>query len=156
MAKYFANNSMGGTQQALGGTYKTLAAMTAATATLRRGKIYDILFGTNGTPADNYVEYDLSQQTAVGTSTTVTVQKADQADGAPGVVGSVNFTAEGTITANTNAIYIGVNQRASYRWVAAPGGEIVYPATNLAGYAFRARSAAYTGTATATLHVDEQ
>jgi hypothetical protein len=156
MAKYFANNSMGGSQQALSGTYKSLLGMTAATALLRRGKIYDVLFGTNGTPADNYVEYDLSQQTTAGTPTVVTLKANDQADGTPGTVGSANYTAEGTITANSSALYVGVNQRASYRWVAAPGGEIVFPATNLAGYAFRARSAAYTGTATCAMHVDEQ
>ncbi len=49
-----------------------------------------------------------------------------------------------------------LSERASYRWVSAPGGELVFPATNLNGYTFRVRSAAYTGTATCAMHVDEQ
>lgn len=156
MAKYSSNNGNAGTQQATSATYKTQLALTAATATLRRAKIYDIGFGTSGTPADNYMEYDLSRQTAAGTSTATTPVALDPADAASGTVGSVAFTAEGTVTASSSVFYMGVNQRASYRWVAAPGSEFVIPATNLAGFAFRARSAAYTGTVTALMMHEDQ
>jgi hypothetical protein len=48
---------------------------------------------------------------------------------------------------------IPVNSRASYRWVAAPGGELVVPATDVTGLGLRAKSAAYTGTGQqATVH----
>lgn len=153
MPNYAAGNSIGGTQQGLSTSYKTLLALTAATATLKRGRLCDLLIGTNGTPADNAVEFDVSRQTAAGTSTAVTPNPLDPADVAAGTVGSANFTAEGTITANSRLLGVGINQRASYRWVAAPGSEIVWPATNLAGLAIRAKSPAYTGTATAdTIH----
>jgi hypothetical protein len=155
MARYSSNNGLGGTQQAISGTYKTLLALTAATATLTNGKVFDALFGTNGTPADNYMEYDISRQTAAGTSTAVTPTLLDSANRAAGTVANANFTAEGTITAASSLLYIGVNQRASYRWVAAPGSELIIPATNLAGFAFRARSGGYTGTATVTLMHEE-
>ena len=96
------------------------------------------------------MEYDISRQTAAGTSTAVTPNPLDSATRAAGTVGSANFTAEGTVTAASSVLYIPVNQRASYRWVAVPGSELVIPATNLAGFAIRARSGAYTGTAGVT------
>lgn len=157
MANFAVSNINTGTQQAMTSTYKTLTAVTAASGVaLRRIKVYDLLMGTNGTPADNYMEYDLSRQTGAGTSTATTPNPLDPADAAAVTIGANNFTAEGTITAASSVFYVGVNQRASYRWVAAPGSEFVGPATNLAGFAFRARSGGYTGTSTITLLFQEQ
>ena len=157
MAKYEANNSMGGAQQAISSTYRTLLGLNASSATtLRRAKVYDVLIGTNGAPADNYMEWDISAMTAAGTATAVTPNKLDQADGAALTVANANYTAEPTVTANSSLFYIGVNQRASYRWVAAPGSELVVPATNLAGLVLRSRSGGYTGTATGAMLFEEQ
>lgn len=155
MARYSASNTLAGTQQALSTAYKSLLILKAATASLRRAFIYDLLFGTDGTPADNAVVYDVSRQTADGTATATTPLALDPADAASDTIGASNATAEGTITAASSVLSIGVNQRASYRWVAAPGGELVIPATNLAGFAVRAKSPAYTGTAIATAHFQE-
>lgn len=156
MANYQTGNDLAGTQQAVSTSYKTLVALWAVTATLRRNKIYDVLVGTNGTPADNYMEWDISRQTADGTATSVTPTALDPADGAFSGASKANYTAEGTITAASSVFYVGVNQRASYRWVAAPGGELVGPATNLAGFALRVKSGGYTGTATGKVHFTEQ
>lgn len=153
MPNYAASNGLAGTLQAITSTYKTLLALTAATATLRRGKIYDLMVGTLGTPADQTYEIDVSRQTAAGTSSAVTPNPLDPADVAAGTVGAANFTAEGTITAASSVLYLGINQRASYRWVAAPGGELVWPATNLNGLAVRARSVSG-GTATVTAQAE--
>lgn len=110
--------------------------------------MYEIEVGADGTPADNVVIYDLSRQTAAGTSTAVTPNSLNGAKRASGTVGSANFTAEGTITANSHVWEMALNQRASFRWVAyGPDSELIIPATNLAGFALRARSPAYTGTA---------
>jgi hypothetical protein len=146
MAVYSTNNLLGGgTQQACTSTYMTQLSLTAATASLCGAMINDIEFGTCGTPADNYMEFDVSRQTAAGTSTAAVPVPVNPQSRAAGTVGSVCFTAEGTITANSSVLYIPVNQRASYRWVAVPGCELVIPATNLAGFAIRSRSGAYTG-----------
>lgn len=155
MARYSMGNDLAGTKQAMTSTYKTLLALTAATATLCGAKVYEASFGTNGTPADNYMEYDVSRQTAVGTSTALTPVALDGQHRAAGTVGAGNFTAEGTITATSSVLYVPINQRATYRWVCAPGGELIIPATNLAGLALRARSAAYTGTAGAQTYHEE-
>jgi hypothetical protein len=130
--------------------------VASSTTALRRLKVYDILVGTNGTPADNYMEWDVSRQTANGTATAITPNPLDPADAAAVGVANANYTAEGTITASSSLFYVGVNQRASYRWVAAPGSELIAPATNLNGFAGRTRSGGYTGTATMKMLVEEQ
>jgi hypothetical protein len=155
MAKYAIGNDLGGSQQAVSGSYKTLVSMFAG-ATTRRGKMYDILIGTNGTPADNYMEWDVSRMTADGTGTSITPNALDPADAAALGTSKANYTAEPTVTANSSLFYVGVNQRASYRWVAAPGSELVYPATANNGLVLRTRSGGYTGTATGKTLVEEQ
>lgn len=153
MARFATNNSLGGSQQNLSSTFKTQLALTAATASLTSAKLYDILVGTDGVPADNALDWDVSRQTAVGTSTAVTPNPLDSTLRAAGTVGSANFTAEGTITASSSMLFFGMNQRASYRWVCAPGSELIIPNVNLAGFAVRAKSAGYTSTVTVvTLH----
>ena len=158
MANYSIDNLLGGTQQATSSTYKTQISITASSTTaVRRIKLYDILIGTNGTPADNYIEWDVSRQTAAGSGgTTATAVPLDSADAAALTVCYIDPTSEPTVTANSSMFYVGVNQRASYRWVAAPGSEIVGPATNLAGMAGRGRSGGYTGTLTMTFLFQEQ
>jgi hypothetical protein len=153
MAKFVVTNSLGGTQQAMTTSYKTLIALTAQTAFLGRFKIYEVMIGTNGAPADNYMEYDISLQTAAGTATAVTPRAIDPADqGTNSTLCVVNATAEGTITASSSVFYVSMNQRATLIWKAQiPDDMYVAPPVNLAGFAIRARSGAYTGTVTATV-----
>ena len=150
-----------GTQNALASTYVgALLSVTCSTAnggttTFRRGKIYDVLIGTNGTPADNFIEWDISRITTSSTATFVAAPPLDSADSVANCLAASNSSTMGTVSV-PNMFYVGVNQRASYRWVAAPGSELVWPATSSAGFALRARSGGYTGTATGTLYAQEQ
>ena len=52
MANYSVSNGLAGTLQATTSTFKTLLAITAQTTSLRRIKLYDVMFGTLGTPTD--------------------------------------------------------------------------------------------------------
>jgi hypothetical protein len=155
--RYALSNLSAGTAQNMTTTYKTLVSLTAATGatTLRRGFIYDILFGADGTPADNAMVYKADRQTDVGTGTAAAGAPLDSGDAAGLLTETVNNTIEPTVTAATQLVEVAVNQRASYRWVAAPGGELVVPATNTAGIGFRAKSPAYTSTCVATIHYIE-
>jgi hypothetical protein len=157
MAKYAFSNGNAGTQQSLSTSYKTQLDITAATGatTLRRAWIYDLMFGADGTPADNVIVWKADRQTSTGTRTSVTPPPLDAADAAALITCGANTTVEGIVTAATQLIEIAVNQRASYRWVAAPGGELVVPAVNVTGIGIRAKSPAYTGTVTATVHFIE-
>lgn len=150
MAKYAVTTGNGGTQQSMTTTYKTNVDITSATGatTLRRAWVYDVMFGADGTPADNVVVYKIDRQTSTGTRTAATAAPLDVTDAAALITVGVNTTIEPIVTAATQLLEIGVNQRASYRWVAAPGGELVVPATNVAGLGFRAKSPAYTSTVT--------
>jgi hypothetical protein len=152
MAKY----AITGTQSTVSGSYKSVLSIAATTGSLRRGKVFDLLIGTNGTPADNYLQWDISRMTAVGTATSVTPQALDPADTAALGTAANNYTAEPTITANSSLLNVGVNQRASYRWVAAPGSELVFPATANNGLALRTLSGGYTGSATGDYMYEEQ
>lgn len=153
MSRYSLSNTQG-TPSSLTTTYKTQWDITAATGatTLRRGWVYDLMFGADGTPADNQVTYKVDRQTTTGTRTAATAAPLDAADAAGLLTCGVVTTIEPTVTAATQLVEISMNQRASYRWVAAPGGELVVPATNVAGVGGRAKSAAYTGTCTALVH----
>lgn len=175
-----ANSTTGGAgaaQNACTSTYQSLIAVAAssgnmagppASTGLRRGKIYDILIGTNGTPADNYIEFEMVRITAgtsvvwVGSISSVSSGYAlDQADLGFNAFVTINASAETNLAVTAGQpFYIGINQRASYRWVAAPGSEIVYPAVSSAtgsnGLALKARSGGYTSTVTGNILFQEQ
>ena len=157
MAKYALSSASAGTPQAMTTTYKTLAALTAATGatTLRRAYIYDVMFGADGTPADNVLTYKVDRQTTVGTGTAAAGALIDPNDAAGLITETVNHTIEPAVTAATQLIELPTNQRASYRWVAAPGGELIVPNVDVNGIGARAKSPAYTGTAVCTIHYYE-
>lgn len=170
MANFSIQNSSNiASQQSLATTYKTILATIATTGVtgpgfqVRRGKVYDLTIGTNATPADNVVEWAIERATAGSTFTyagivsSIAATALDPADSVMAAFAIANSTAENfTVTANSQVLYLGINQRASYRWVANPGSELVWPATSSAGFVLRARSPAYTGTVTATLLFQEQ
>jgi hypothetical protein len=159
MANYGANNSPVSGQQALTTTFKTLVVLTAASGTaLRRGRMYELDWGQSAAPnaTDCDIVYDVSRQTAAGTVTAMTPNPLDPADAAALTVAGVNATVEGTVTANSSVWSKAVNQRNSASWQAAPGGELVWPATNLAGLACRALSPTYVGTTQLNVHFAEQ
>ena len=169
MANFSITNSTavgaGNVQQNLTTTFKTIIVIGNSTATTatngwagnRRYKITDIIIGTNGTPADNYMQWDISRfsATAILTANAVTPSPLDQADAACAAASYANATTENTYITGLSVFNVGVNQRASYRWVAAPGSEIIWPATSSAGIVLRVKSPGYTGTATGQLYITE-
>jgi hypothetical protein len=157
MANYAISNELGGSLQNCGASYTTQLGWTASNGTaLRRAKIYDIIVGTNGTPADNALVWDFPRQTVAGTATGITPNPLDPADAAALGVALANATAEGTITSNSSQLLIALNQRASIRWAASPGSELVIPAVNANGIVARVKSAAYGSTVNVSMLVQEQ
>lgn len=152
MAQYGLNNTNAGTQQNLSSSFKTINVVTAATGatTLRRGWIYEFEVGADNVPnaTDCPIIWDISQQTAAGTATANVPLANDQAaDAAALLVYATNATAEGTITAASSVFYLGLNQRASQRWIAKDKAScIIVAAVNLKGWAMRAKSPNYAST----------
>lgn len=153
MALYAFSNLIGGTQQNLSSAFKSINIVVAATGatTLRRGWIYEMEMGADQVPnsTDCPIIWDVSAQTAVGTATSITPLAIDQGggDAAALLTYSANATAEGTITANSSVFYLGLNQRASQRWIARDEkSALIVAAVNAKGWAMRAKSPNYAST----------
>ena len=132
-----------------------VGSISADSTRPRRGKIYDVIFGCEGAPADNPFLWELQRHTAAGTSTGVTPQPLDPADAATEADAGENHTVDVTATANAYLLVIPLNQRATFRWVAAPGGELVYPATAANGIHARTPTSSALAV-TATIYFEEQ
>lgn len=157
MAKYEINNTNAGTRQALTATYKTILSV-ASSATTRRIKITDLMYGLDGAPnaTDTFATWDMSRITAAGTATATTPLPLDPADSAALSTAAANHTVEPTVTAASSLWVHALNQRASQRWAAVPGSELVGPATSAAGFAMRVLSGGYTGTSVGSIYFEEQ
>ena len=110
-------------------TTASLGSMTSDATRPRRARLYDVLVGSEASPADNAFLYVFQRITAAGTSTSVTPRNLDPADATTEFDAGQNHTVEPTYTAGGELLFIPVNQRATMRWVAAPGCELVIPAT---------------------------
>lgn len=110
-----------------------------------RAKILDIVFSHSAVPADTVIQWLVRVATALGTSTAVTPQPLDTDAPAALLAGAENHTVEPTYAAGSEIMDFDLNQRASFRWVAAPGSEIWVPASATAAVGVTPISAAYTG-----------
>ncbi len=113
----------------------TIIGLTSATTV--RPKIYDLNVGSAATPADNAGRYVLQRTTVAGTLTAVTPQALDPDDPLSLCSAGENHSAEPTYTANAIMLRWSQNQRATFRWVAAPESEIRLPATAANGVALQ-------------------
>lgn len=148
MATYHVDNGLGGTQQAMAATSKTLLEGLAATAGLKSFRIYGFNIGPSGSPASSDCEYqaDISRITVTGTGTAVTPNPNDGNEAACSSTWKANDTVEGTVTAASSLKYIPSNQRGSYGWITNDLRQMpMVKAVNGQGACGRAKSSGYTG-----------
>lgn len=107
----------------------SVGSINAAASAPKRLQIYDVLVGSEAAPADNAFLWQFQRCTTAGTSTAVTPQALDSADAAALSTAGKNHSAEPTYTAGAILLNVPLNQRATFRWVAAPGSELRVPAT---------------------------
>ena len=111
--------------------------MIVGAATIRPA-LYDILLGSDATPADNAAKYTFQRSTTAGTPgssfTPIALDPADPAALASAGIAVYTSTAP-ALTANAFVLSVALNQRATFRWVAAPGSELKIPATASNGLA---------------------
>ena len=139
MARYSASGSQNLASSAI--TALTIAAQSTA----HRNIIYDITIGNVGAPADLVTLHTIQRITAVGTAgSAVTPSLLDISDRASQSAVGENHSSEPTYTAATELMEIPLNHRATFRWVAAPGGELITPASNNAGIGAKALHASAT------------
>jgi len=136
-------------------TSSLTTALSIARGASRRAKIYDVLVGQSGTPSDSLCRWVAQRFTVAPTVTAVVPVALDPADPASITTAGENASAEGTYTSATELFDEPVNVRSTYRWVAAPGGELVIPDTAAAGIGIRVSSPAYILQADTTAHFEE-
>lgn len=131
------------------------SVISVISASTIRPAVYDIIFGSNATPADNALTWLLQRFTADGTGTSVTPIALDSGDPSATGTSKEDYTAEPTYTANAIVMNISANQRATTRWVASPGGELKCPATAANGLGMQPSHASFTGNVQCTMHYEE-
>ena len=134
MARYSASGSQNLASSAI------TALTIASQSTVHRNIIYDIVIANVGSPADLVTLHTIQRITNPNAAncTAVTPSLLDLADRAAQSACGENHTAEPTYTSNQELMEIPLNHRATFRWVAAPGGELITPATNNAGIGAKA------------------
>ena len=142
MAKYSAsgNNTITSTPG------DSVLSLVGISATLRRSYTYELIFGVEGTPSDNVMTWKVGRVTAEGTADSVVPTRLDLADAESDMNVGENHSSEPTYTSTEELLEIPLNTRATFRWVATPGSEIITPSTNEAGYGIVAFHASLTST----------
>lgn len=131
---------------------QTVASPTDTTLTLERGaskraKVTEFTSGfTLASPSDNLLTVTAQRFTTDdGTGTARTPTALDPADGAAVTTCLQNHTIEpSAYTADEELISLGQHMRATYRWVARPGGEFIIPNTAAVGIGWFAVHASVT------------
>lgn len=135
----------------------TLPLVTVIGAATIRPKVYDITFGSDATPADNAGKFAFQRCTTTGTvGSSITPQALDPGD--PAALcssGLAVFSVGPTLTASAFVLQWAQNQRATFRWVAAPNGELVIPATASNGLALMALVTTTAVNYAFVIHVEE-
>jgi len=136
-----------GTAKAILNLFRSAASPTS------RARIFEFNVGCVATPADLATRFSIIRTTAVGTEdagfTPVNLDPggpASQSDFGVGFTGG-----EPTKTANSELYTFSLNQRATFRWVAAPDCELVLPATQNNGAALQSVSSGGTTQHEATI-----
>lgn len=123
--------------------------------TTERERIYDMIFSQGSTPADVVCEWLVRRfDTADGTGTAVTPEPLDSDAPASSVTVQEDHTVEPTDAGVIPILDFDLNQRATFRWVAAPGGELMIPAIATEGI-YWTEIGTYAGITRVTAHWDE-
>src|SRR5690349_14734356 len=111
---------------------KTILTLNGSAAV--RPALYDLMISSNATPADNSSQWWLLRfGTNNGTGTAVTPELVDSADPAATSTVKKNHTVEPSGYGTVPILDISLNQRATFRWVAAPGSEVACAASTTTG-----------------------
>ena len=140
VARYTASGD-----QTLTTVRKTCLTVGSNASTAQRNEISEYILGISGTPADNTIIWNIFRVSALGTSTAATPGLTQDGDRAAQAACGTNHTVEPTEVANGEVLKLmPLNARATFRWVAPPGGELKHAATVGAGFGFMAHHASST------------
>ncbi len=151
--------SVGLTQSAtstVDGATGTDAVGELISTTAVRARIYDLLFGHGGAAGDVTLRWEVPRATTSATGTAAVENALDDDAPTAEILSEEEVTVGPTVTVDTQLLDFDLNQRATFRWVAAPNGEILIPAS--AGVTNVFFNASHTGSAVIariTVHWEE-
>ncbi len=135
------------------GTNLTILALESSASV--RARIYEIILGSDSTPADQATEFNVLRHTAAGVGGVSAVENPLDDDFA---AATANLRG-GTMTEPTYAagelMNIALNQRATFRWVAAPDRRLVTTVGTANGIGVRSIGSSATPGVNCTLAWDE-
>ena len=122
-----------------------------------RARVYDWVIGQGSAAGDTTIRWEAARATTSATGTGVVENALDFDAPTAEILAEDEVTVGPTVTADEQLLDFDINQRATFRWVAAPGGELVIPAIAASTIFFNASesSGGYTGIARCTVHWEE-
>lgn len=135
----------------------TLLYVVNGATSPRRLSLFEFIIGSDHVAADNAFQYNLKRVTnedATPGGTAVTPTKIDSQDPVALSNGVEGPAAEPTYEAG-QLLEIGLNQRATFRWIAVPGKEFKVVATEDYGFGIFVAQAATAVVANATMLYEE-
>ena len=114
-------------------------AQLKSTADQAKIGIYDVVIGSAATPADQATNFVIARFTSAGTGAALTTGLLDQFSVTATASGRAMLTTEPETL--TSLMIISLNQRATFRWVASPGGELASRASPTTGLELRSQTA---------------
>ena len=122
-------------------------------STTVRPQLYDVIAGISTTPADQTFQFVVARTTAVGTTAASAPTPAKLDDGDVAAVCTVGWTHSAEPTyASVFLLDVQLNVRATFRWVASPGGELFGTASANNGIGIKNHLASASSTMRATAH----
>ncbi len=158
MSNKFAAGMQQAAITAVEGDTGTDAVGEIAGVAAKRGWIYDMLFSQGSAAGDGTIRWEVPRMTVSGAGSAAVENQLDPDGDAPLCLVEEEIATTGpTVTADSQLLDFDLNQRASFRWVASPDGEIIIPSTAANGIFFNGsnQGAVYAGICRCTIHWEE-
>ncbi len=140
--KYAVTMQQGAISTVLFATGTDAVGELTSGVTTHRPRVYDMIFSHGTAPGDTVIRWEIGRITVTGAGTGITENSLDPDAPAADVLAEEEIGTTGfTVVADSQFLDFDLNQRATFRWVAAPGGEILMPATAAFGLGWNASSA---------------
>ncbi len=121
-------------EAAAGAATEEIGDLSVTTTIPRRIGVYDFILGSEDTPTDIANEWIIQRHTdhnAGRNGSAILPKPLDPGDPvAQADAGQGTYTIAVSVTTAEELIDMGLNLRATFRWVAAPDGEMIVPATD--------------------------
>lgn len=128
--------------------------LVAGIATARPA-VHQLIVSSDATPADIATKFKLLRHTAAAVGGTAITARPSDPGGTTGLCSALQGTMTEPTYESSGEVSFGLNQRATYTWIANPGREVKSPLGTANGIGLRSISSGATPNIVATLAWDE-